>query len=586
MTNSSESSNTEIHREEPKKNLRNLRNLWIYILFTTALVILVLYLLTLASAPVFGDPTEYTVVAHELGFAHPPGYAFITLLGKLAQTLIPFGAISQRMHLLAALSSLTAALFAFGTVYTIGRRYNSQFTIHNSQLIILTSAFTALLIATSADIWQHAIHANPHILTATFLMANLFFLTKFWAESGRVAELQGGKSAKWLFVFAFTMGLGITHHPLTLMAWPAYGLFILIVRPSIWKEWRTLLGMVLCGLLGLTVWLYFPLRSAATPIGPTDLNTLNGFLNYILARGLSESLPFYGLADLADRTAVFWTLLRLQYSLPIIFLALIGFGWLIMSHRLVLSRVEGVAKRQARPEQSRRSGRVRFRQSLMPLALLYGLALLGNYAFVMNLRVQDIMAYLLGIFMLLGLMAGIGLYGLLVSLHIFFQRKEAKNTEKLIWLLLAALFLLGPVLQAARNGPRIGLGDYTAAQEYVDAVFERFEGSGEGAVLLNDWEHMTPLWYSQYVDKRWPDAADVTPKLVSTGVQNPWLENVIENLPGGPVYLSNYRREIVDFGFRLRPVGPFYQVIDIGSDLQFALPPELTPVEAVGEEIT
>jgi hypothetical protein len=64
------------------------------------------------------------------------------------------------------------------------------------------------------------------------------------------------------------------------------------------------------------------------------------------------------------------------------------------------------------------------------------------------------------------------------------------------------------------------------------------------------------------------------------------LENVIENLPGGPVYLSNYRREIVDFGFRLRPIGPFFQVIDIGSDLQFTLPPELTPVEATGEEIT
>jgi len=339
-------------------------------------------------------------------------------------------------------------------------------------------------------------------------MANLFFLTKFWAANLTPSPQQRQiahpiipspahpitSTQKWLFAFAFSLGLGITHHPLTVMAWPAYGLFILAVRPSIWKEWRVLLGMVLCGLLGLTVWLYFPLRSAAAPIGPTDLNTLNGFLNYILARGLSESLPFYGLADLADRTAVFWTLLRLQYSLPIIFLALIGFGWLIMSHRLVLSRVEGVAKRQARPEQSRRSGRVRFRQSLMPLALLYGLALLGNYAFVMNLRVQDIMAYLLGIFMLLGLMAGIGLYGLLVSLHIFFERKEAKNTEKLIWLLLAALFLLGPVLQAARNGPRIALGDYTATQDYVAAVFERFEGSSEGAVLLNDWEHMTPLW--------------------------------------------------------------------------------------------
>jgi hypothetical protein len=36
-------------------------------------------------------------------------------------------------------------------------------------------------------------------------------------------------------------------------------------------------------------------------------------------------------------------------------------------------------------------------------------------------------------------------------------------------------------------------------------------GSGEGAVLLNDWEHMTPLWYTRFVEGRWPDPADVRP---------------------------------------------------------------------------
>ncbi len=84
------------------------------------------------------------------------------------------------------------------------------------------------------------------------------------------------------------------------------------------------------------------------------------------------------------------------------------------------------------------------------------------------------------------------------------MQEGAKNAENLVWLLAAALFLLGPVLQIARNGPRVGLGDYTAAQDYVDTVFEHFNGSGEVAVLLNDWEHITPLWYNQYIDKRCP----------------------------------------------------------------------------------
>ncbi len=87
--------------------------------------------------------------------------------------------------------------------------------------------------------------------------------------------------------------------------------------------------------------------------------------------------------------------------------------------------------------------------------------------------------------------------------------------------------------------------------------------TGEAAVLLNDWEHMTPLWYGQFVEDRWPDEADVRPILVSTA--QPWLESVFAYLPGGPVYLSNYRREIVDAGFRLRPDGDLYQVVEPGE---------------------
>ncbi|MCA9960877.1 MAG: hypothetical protein KC443_17675, partial [Anaerolineales bacterium] len=46
------------------------------------LLIPLLYLFTLARTPVLGDPTEYTFIANVLGIAHPPGYAFITVLGK------------------------------------------------------------------------------------------------------------------------------------------------------------------------------------------------------------------------------------------------------------------------------------------------------------------------------------------------------------------------------------------------------------------------------------------------------------------------------------------------------------------------
>ena len=53
------------------------------------------------------------------------------------------------------------------------------------------------------------------------------------------------------------------------------------------------------------------------------------------------------------------------------------------------------------------------------------------------------------------------------------------------------------------------------------------------------------------------------------------MESVFQYLPAGPVYLSNYRRELTEVGedgFRLRPSGPFYQVVEPGDT---SVPPDL-----------
>jgi hypothetical protein len=521
------------------------------------LLVPMLYLATMAQSLVLGDPTEYTFVANVLGIAHPPGYAFITLLGKLIQTVVPFGPISWRMHLLSVLTATSAVLFVYGSLRAYVR--GSRNGVDDAGLPIgsIAGVFAAMSIAFGADFWQHAIHANPHIITATFLSANLFFLTCWWA-AGRGPAAEGNKAYRWLLAFSFSAGLGVTHHPLTVFSFPAYALFILVVKPGIWREWRLLFKMVALALLGLSVWLYFPIRSTmGPPFGPTTMNTLDGFLDHVLGRGITEALPYYALHEQPDRARVFWSILRLQYTLPVIFLAILAVLWPIITWA------------------ARRFGKLqRFPGTSAPL-LLYVLAFVCNYAFVITLKAQDIMAYLLGPLLVVGLLAGIGLAALLLSMLGSLQPGRTP-----LFLLVGALFLIGPFVQIVRNLQRISLQEYDAGNAYVEAVFSEFEGMGEGAVLLNDWEHMTPLWYTQLVEERWPDAEDVRPEYVSTA--RTWVENVFDFLPGGPVYLSNYRREIVDAGFRLRPFGPFYQVVEPGET---DIPAALTPTESGGGEI-
>jgi len=294
--------------------------------------------------------------------------------------------------------------------------------------------------------------------------------------------------------------------------------------------------------------------------GPSTMNTVDGFLDHVLGRGITEAIPFYSLNEQPDRFLVFWSILRLQYSLPVIFLAAFTLAWPFLDR---LNRRRHAALLADPP---RAPG---------VLLLLYALALLGNYAFVISLKAQDIMAYLLGPLLIIGLLSGIGLFALLN--YVQYSLRPGKTW---ILLLASALFLLGPVIQIVRNISLISLRDINEGDVYVESVFSSFEGLNEGAVLLNDWEHMTPLWYTQFVEGRWPDPDDVRPLYVSTA--RTWLDNVFDFLPGGPVYLSNYRREIVDAGFRLRPFGPFFRVVEPGDE---SLPPELNPATALDRDI-
>jgi hypothetical protein len=496
-----------------------------------------LYMATAATGIVPGDPTEYTFVAHVLGIAHPPGYAFMTLLTKLWQTLIPIGTIAQRSHWLAAAAGALASVLVLGAVWQIGEKGGRGRVVERAVPALLGG----LAVAVAADQWQHSIHINSHIITVTLNAAAILLLLRWWRT-----EKDG-----WLYGFCVVAGAGPTHHPLTVFSLPAFALFIVAVRPSLihvtsrqwWREkrWRTAGLMALFGLVGLSVWLYYPIRSPMEPVfGPADMNTLDGFLNIALARGLRTNLFHFGLAEQGQRLLVFWTLLRQQFALPVLALVVLGAGWL---------------------------ARFRWR----PLLLL-GLTLLVNVAFIIN-TVQDVMAYLLTPFMVVGLLAGAGGLAVLdLAGRLWRQRGGLRRAEVAA---LGAVMLVWPVLGLAVNAPRISLRGYEDGDRYIEAVEARFSGRGEGATLLNDWEHMTPLWYHEFVDGRLADPEDVVASLVSP--DRPWLERVFEHLPGGPVYLSDYRGEVVDAGFRLRPDGPFYQVVEPGDE---TVPAGMDPLPA------
>jgi hypothetical protein len=513
------------------------------------LVAFSVYAATAAPGILFGDPSEYQFIPAILGIAHPPGYAFYTLLAKLWQVLFPLGTITFRTNLLAAAAGAWAVTAVYLGVQetaaslgwpiggladrTIGEpvdgTHQSTGSLISRPVGIVASLWGPLCLAVSPDFWQHAIHANAHIVSAALSATHLWLLIRWWRTG----------HDHWLAAFTVTLGLAATHHPITLIGVPAYVIFILSVRPCIVIRWRTLLLLIGCLLLGLTPFLYYPLRSPAVPFGPTDMDTWEGFWRHATAQGLRVNLFHFGLPDQPDRAVVFWSLLRLQFPLSVIILIAVGLIWL--------------GKRAPKP------------------AVLTCLFLIIHLLFTLN-TVQDVMAYLLIPFAALSSAASAGALALASFLVRLLRGAQVGTRPSPLTLrpsrrrivhfsFLIVLLFPWPLWQATLNLSRgISLRGFTAAEEYVASVHARFTGRGEGAILLSDWEHLTPLWAHTYTHGESLDEEDVR-RLVYVNPGNTWMESVWRHIEEGPIYLVGYRPAVRDAGFRLLPDEPFYRVV-------------------------
>ncbi|MBN2389483.1 MAG: DUF2723 domain-containing protein, partial [Anaerolineae bacterium] len=219
---------------------------------------LFLYSLTAAHGTIFGDPSEYQFIPAVWGIAHPPGYAFYTLVAGMWQRLFLIGGVAFRTNLLAGV----AGAWTVSRVFLMILEVRLDSALETGWHWPLAAALLGgIALAVAPNFWQHSIHANAHIFSAAITAMQLWLLLR-WSREGH---------DRWLFALAFFAGIGVTHHPITVWGLPAYAIYILVQRPKILVQWKTLLLFVGFGLLGLAPWLYFPLRSPNVPFGPTDM---------------------------------------------------------------------------------------------------------------------------------------------------------------------------------------------------------------------------------------------------------------------------------------------------------------------------
>ncbi|MBI4051236.1 MAG: DUF2723 domain-containing protein [Elusimicrobia bacterium] len=184
------------------------------------------------------------VVAHSLSVAHPPSYPLYTLVGKIFAQ-IPLGNLAFRLNILSALAGAAAVAMLF---YIL--------SLHLGKLPAFLSAACLGILPTFCHVSQVSEMYSLHLLFA------LILLHLAWPREKSLPD-----NRFLLFCFLYGLFLG---NRLDLILWaPAYGSLIWRTGGEGLSSFRIRRPPILFGffffLLGFSVYLYLPLRSAQAP---------------------------------------------------------------------------------------------------------------------------------------------------------------------------------------------------------------------------------------------------------------------------------------------------------------------------------
>lgn len=211
--------------------------------------IFISYLLTISPTILWRDTPEFVNVAFTLSIAHPAGFPTYSLLLK-PLTFLPIGSIAFKTNLASAIFSLLSVVLLSATLRLFIRRlYPSA----PSADIQTSSIVASLLFAVGPIVWHNATLAEVYTLNTLFLAAVIYLMLR-WLD---------GFDPRWLYLSAFLYGLSAGNHAAVALFLPgllAVYFFNRQERNSC--EW---IRAVFFFLLGLSVYLYLPVRSLANP---------------------------------------------------------------------------------------------------------------------------------------------------------------------------------------------------------------------------------------------------------------------------------------------------------------------------------
>jgi hypothetical protein len=417
------------------------------------------YLTTMCRSVGFTDSGELATVVCTLGIAHPTGYPLFTLLGR-CWIMIP-SAMEEiiRLNLLAALLTALAVGVFFKTTLAI-RRAVTVFQLRNRKRkdihehhFFLASIAASFILGFSTTFWSQSTAVEVYALHLVCILLTI------WMFIGGLEEqrTEPRSISRTLILFAFILGLSFSNHMTTVLLAPGF-LWLYFQTFGFRKEsFLRILMIAPFFILGLSVYLYLPIRSSGHPL--LDWGhpaTLERFFWHVSGKQFRVWM-FSGWSVVQKQLNYYLSNFTSEYYFIVMVCIAAGLRELLkQSHRLIIF-----------------------------ILLLFGATLL----YAVNYDIFDIDSYFLLSYITLGFIISYGMYSLL---------EWADGRRSWVKIIIAVMFCALPIIQIIHHWEKVDETEIKIPQQFVEKAFSDFEPNA--LVLASQWDYfISPSLYYQFI---------------------------------------------------------------------------------------
>jgi len=270
-----------------------------WIILFTGLIVLLVYLLTIAPGPFWRDSAEFVMLPFNLDIGHPAGSPTYTMLaGSIARA--PIGNIAFRSNL----ASTFLGVLAFFAFILAGKKMSRLAAPNLSPGVALSvSVFSVIPLSFSSGLWYWTVTAEVY----TGMMAVLAFLI---ALSVGYSGNEKTMDRRILYSIGFLLGISCGLHMVMVLYTPAFFIFLFLTRKSDISPGK-IIGFAFWFLAGFSVFLLLPVRAKTSPpFNYGNPETLNAFIAHITGQKYSDLLQSYPWHRIFENLGhLFWNIL-------------------------------------------------------------------------------------------------------------------------------------------------------------------------------------------------------------------------------------------------------------------------------------